>query len=107
MISLLNVRSTYEKEFLPRIKGIGRVPICNLKVTRAPRVGKLCFPLCWRCTAILFPYVLLNNWVDVPNDQLFVKLFALILMLPTSVDGILQYRFKRESNNARRIFTGL
>jgi uncharacterized membrane protein len=81
-------------------------PICNRKPERAPRIGRYCFPLCWRCTAaataiivgrFAFPDVI-SPWVAWP---------ALLLLLPAYIDGVAQYEYRVESNNVRRVWTGL
>ena len=94
-----------------RVRGVGKIPICNLRADRAPHIGNFCLPLCWRCTAIatgiiVFKQVLskipltgVNQWIP-----LFV---AGLMILPTAIDGVRQYIFKRESTNVRRIWTGL
>ena len=80
-------------------------PICNNRPERAPRYGKLCFPLCWRCTAAAFAIIggrlalpeTLSAWIAWP---------ALLLLLPAYIDGISQYEYGNESSNFRRIWTG-
>ena len=74
-------------------------PICNCNPHRAPRFEGYSFPLCWRCTAIIFALFALHL-----NGPLWL---AMVLILPCLIDGTAQYGFGFESSNLRRIITGL
>ena len=91
-----------------RVIHVGHLPICNFQRQRAPHIGRWCFPLCWRCSSILGG-VLLGGYLNASSYKMATihHAYALLLVLPTTLDGILQYRFKRESTNARRIWSGL
>lgn len=62
------------------------------------------FPVCARCTGIHLGYVsmpifLFNLW-EIP------VVWAILMVLPTYLDGIRQYVTKRESTNVIRVITG-
>ena len=92
-----------------RVVHVGQVPFCNIQRHRAPRIGRFCFPLCWRCTSILgtflgccyllFPHVTLTSYWVYPASA--------ILMIPTTIDGVIQYACHKESTNQKRIVTGI
>lgn len=95
-----------------RVKNIGKKPICNLKSDRAPHIFGLCFPLCWRCTAVA-----IGNWIIAPIVFGLMKVYSLsrlntivlafILFVPMLIDGLRQYFFlKKESTNLKRFITG-
>ncbi|WP_304237979.1 DUF2085 domain-containing protein [Jiulongibacter sediminis] len=88
-------------------KQFGKTPLCNGKPERAPHLGSFCFPLCWRCTALLVGYflgsVLRFYW---PLNMTWSTRF--MLMLPLAFDGFFSYYTPwHRSNNVLRILTGL
>lgn len=97
-----------------RLKNIGRVPICNCKRDRAPVFMGYSFILCWRCTSILFSLLGMRIFFDnnlqfklmIKENIVAFSLLATILVIPTTIDGIRQYIFKKESTNKKRIITG-
>lgn len=92
--------------FISRIKAVGKKPLCNMRPDRAPRWLGYSFPLCWRCTSIIFTMVLLGmgagERLPLPVHWLMISL----LLLPVALDGIAQYKFNVESTNFRRVVTG-
>ncbi|MEI6578815.1 MAG: DUF2085 domain-containing protein [Eubacteriales bacterium] len=63
------------------------------------------FPVCARCTGVLFGYPLGILWLII-----FVHWnigICLLACVPMIIDGIGQQRGKWESNNLRRLLTGL
>ena len=93
-----------------RINNIGKLPICNLRAVRAPHIYGYTFILCWRCTAILLSYYLFGFLLHHFLINLLLTsniIIGFLMCLPTAVDGILQYYFQKESNNQRRIITGI
>jgi uncharacterized membrane protein len=78
---------------------------------RAPRIGQYCFPLCWRCTAIISG-ILLTDKIFHQNffydlNIYFIYLSAFIIISPAVIDSINQYFRRIESTNFRRISTGM
>ncbi len=89
-------------ELAYRARHLGRLPVCNLRRDRSPGIGRLCFPLCWRCTGIVLSLLLFHYLYPI-NLQLIT---SLLLVAPCAVDGVLQYGFLLESTNPRRFVTG-
>lgn len=94
------------------LKDIGKVPLCNGKSERAPHIFGKCFILCWRCTALsgsmllsaLLSFILTGHaYIEIGMRELFL---AVMLLLPTLLDGGGQYFFGRESTNQRRVIWG-
>ena len=85
-----------------RNKLVGLAPICNMRPDRAPHIGKWCFILCWRCTAISIGVVLASLF-----KTRLTYLLATLLLVPTIIDGVLQYKYEIASNNVRRVSLGL
>lgn len=90
------------------LEDFGRKPICNKKASRGFFIGKFCFPLCTRCTAIIFSFFLSKyffyNFLATLNMNIFV---IVSIILPCFFDAVAQYRFGIESSNYRRLVTGL
>ncbi|GGE68582.1 putative membrane protein [Pedobacter psychrotolerans] len=62
------------------------------------------FPLCARCTGIYVGYAIFIPII------FFIKiniLFALLAIMPTTIDGLTQAYCNRESNNILRFITGI
>ena len=63
------------------------------------------FPVCARCTGIHLGYLsmplFLFNWVQLG------LWWSVVLILPTYIDGAVQAFYNKESNNWRRLATGL
>ncbi len=97
---------TPEEHMIERFLNIGRLPVCNQKPRRAPHLFNFCFPLCWRCSSILFSMVAFRyilQWLNIRPGILI----GMLLLIPCAADGTLQYYFYIESSNTRRIMTGL
>lgn len=110
------ILKTIKYELMFRVKNIGRVPICNCRIDRAPNYKGYSFLLCWRCTSILTTFyamkalIVLNVFsIEELKETLgyLLYMFSLALMLPTAYDGFRQYFLGKESTNIRRIITGL
>lgn len=82
-----------------------RLPLCNRRPERAPKIFGYTFILCWRCTMLA-----LGSFISYLFHKYFyfhVKFILIpLLMLPMILDGSLQYFFKKESTNIRRAITG-
>ena len=84
-----------------KIHIIGKRPLCNEVKERAPYIGNCCFILCWRCTSCIIGYIIMTIF------KIKINVSPVFLMSPLIIDSILQYFFNIESNNFRRIFTGI
>lgn len=93
-----------EKRWLKLMK-IGRSMGCHQKSCRSFHYKDYQFPLCARCTGIVIgelviaPIVLLFGFNHI--------ILNLILLSLLAIDGLLQYFHILESNNIRRLITGL
>jgi len=94
-------------ECLNRLSNIGRLPVCNQKPSRAPKIMNFSFPLCWRCLSICFSIILGLKIISFNVNYRLNILYAIILLIPCLIDGILQYYFYIESTNFRRVVTGI
>lgn len=88
---------------------IGREPICNHNPQRAPKIGRFCFILCWRCTGLclgIFIGALVNYFYNLINlDKKII--ICVVMIIPCFIDGMLQYKTKYESNNYKRFLLGI
>ena len=79
--------------------------MCHQLPERSFHIKGWQFPLCARCTGILFGYIvgiIVACITDCSNS-----LWYLLFIIPMTVDGIIQLKLKIESNNIRRLITGL
>ena len=90
----------------------GKIPLCNGKSNRAPQINNFCFPLCWRCMSIIVSVVIccLCNLIKlISYDRISILKLTVIggsLLIPITFDGLLQYKFMKESTNIKRVITG-
>ena len=93
---------------IERLNYFGIAPLCNLKVTHGFFIGEFCFPLCVRCTSILFSVllgiVLIRRFKI--KESLRCYVISAIFILSCFIDGFLQYFLGIESNNLRRFIFG-
>lgn len=95
------------------VSRLGKAPLCNGRADRAPHICGKCFILCWRCTSLIFTMLLCSFLCWALTGDLHLELkpceiaYAMALILPTAVDGVLQYAFHIESTNIRRIVFGV
>lgn len=98
--------------FQVMIDKVGKVPLCNGRADRAPHIFGKCFILCWRCTSLIFSILLCSCLCYIFTGEMNCDIhkyglaFAVILVIPTFVDGIAQYVFGVESTNVRRFLLG-
>lgn len=62
------------------------------------------FPVCARCTGILFGYIVGIISAIFSGPIFFV--YALLMLVPTAIDGFVQLLTSYESTNARRFLSG-
>ncbi len=98
-----------KKEIVSRILLIGKQPLCNKKIERTPIIGKFVFILCYRCTGMIIGFIIGLLVLKILTTNVFedYKYILIIFMLPMAIDGGIQLFFKIESNNFRRITTGI
>jgi uncharacterized membrane protein len=100
-------------ELSRKLGNIGKSPICNDRPDRAPHIGSVCFPLCWRCTSYMISIIGIGFFRHILVSFYFVfgvYLFSAIMVftgLPIVIDGVRQYYFFKESTNQKRIITGI
>lgn len=67
------------------------------------------FPVCARCTGIYFAAVtslILINYIEL-DYNIFTLLIGILLLIPSAIDGGIQYLTDYESTNTKRLITGL
>ena len=82
---------------------------CHQLPSRSLFIGRYQFPLCARCTgiwigSILSLYVLLY---DITIKDMLTVLQLCILIIPMIIDGFVQLLTNYESNNIKRLLTGI
>ena len=79
--------------------------MCHQKPERSFHFKGKQFPLCARCTGIFAGYFLgvIAAFITNCNNHLFMPLLA----VPMAADGLIQFIFRIESNNFRRLITGI
>jgi uncharacterized membrane protein len=83
--------------------------ICHRKPERSFFIKGYQFPVCARCTGFyisLIAYFIYVYYFYV-DYNLYLLLFAILLLVPAAVDGLTQLLEYRESNNTLRFTTGL
>lgn len=83
--------------------------ICHRRPERTFKIGNWYFPVCSRCTGIYlgsFSYFLLVWWVFVEYNWVTI-LIAMLMVVPTFLDGLTQLLLPRESCNSLRFSTGI
>jgi uncharacterized membrane protein len=84
-----------------RLNGM-KLPLCNRRQDRAPKIGRLVFPVCWRCLGISIGCIAPGALGSFNMSMLTCILYA----FPCLVDASAQYGFRIESTNFRRATTG-
>lgn len=83
--------------------------ICHRKPERSFFIKNHQFPVCSRCMGFyisLIAYFSYTYYFFV-NYNIYLIMFAIILLIPTMIDGLIQLLEYRESNNTLRFITGL
>lgn len=83
--------------------------ICHRKPERSFFIKGHQFPVCARCTGFYISLIMYFTYtyyffVDY-NPSLLT--FAILLLVPTAIDGLTQFFEYRESNNTLRFITGM
>ena len=83
--------------------------ICHRKPERSFFIKSQQFPICARCTGFYFSliiYFIYSYYFFVYYDSNLL-IFAILLLIPATIDGLTQLFKNRESNNVLRLITGL
>jgi len=91
------------------IQLISKIPICHRLPDRTFNIKGHYFPVCARCTGFYigaFSYFIYVYFFYV-QYTIFLILIAVLMLIPTFIDGFTQLFNFRESNNILRLFTGL
>ena len=95
-----------------KIDGAYKFPfyfICHRIPDRTFKVKNYYFPVCARCTGIYisaFTYFFIATFTPIIYSIELIIL-GILLIIPTSIDGISQLLNKRESTNTIRFLTGI
>ena len=94
-----------------RIAMFGKAPLCNLLPEHGICINGFYLPLCARCLGIFLGIIIASFLfifiIRKKRYRFLIHLLFVLLALPCLIDGTLQYFFYIESNNIRRIITGL
>ena len=88
---------------------IKNLSICHRLPDRTFKVRNWYFPVCARCTGFYigaFSYFIYVYYFYVDYTSILI-LLALLMIIPTLLDGLTQLFGFRNSNNVLRLFTGL
>lgn len=93
---------TGESLWIRSMEFCGRYARCHQMPERSFFIRGYQLPLCARCTGIMIGNIigLMTFWIDFP-------LWTALLMIPMALDGTVQRFTDYESNNRRRLITGL
>lgn len=87
-----------------KLMELGRMCGCHQLPERSFSIARYQFPLCARCTGILLGQLAA---LLLPALRIVPAKVGAALLLPMAVDGGTQYLGLQESNNRRRLITGL
>ena len=88
-------------------KYFGKVPLCNKIASRGFFIKGFCFPLCCRCSSIIFSIIIFYFiFINLKINYIIAFILSLIFITPTTIDYMCQFLYKKESNNFRRVITG-
>ena len=98
----------FKKIRLSMIKYFGKAPLCNRIASRGFFIKGFCFPLCCRCSSIIFSMIIFYFiFINLKINYIIGFILSLIFMTPTTIDYMRQFLYKKESNNFRRVITGI
>jgi len=83
--------------------------ICHRKPERSFFIKGHQFPICARCTGFYISMFLYFIYVyyNFVNYNFYLLFFAIMLLIPTIIDGLTQLFEFRKSNNILRFITGI
>lgn len=83
--------------------------ICHRMPERSFFVKGYQLPVCARCTGFYISLILyfIYTFYFYVDYNIILLIFAILLLIPTAIDGLTQLFEYRESNNVLRLITGL
>ena len=83
--------------------------ICHRKPERSFFIKGHQFPVCARCTGFYISVIIyfICSYYFFVDYNVYSIVLAIILLIPSAIDGLTQYFKFRVSNNALRLITGL
>lgn len=83
--------------------------ICHRKPERSFFIKGRQFPVCARCTGFYVSLIIYFTYTYYffVDYNVFLISFAVLLLVPTAIDGLTQLLEYRQSNNSLRFITGL
>lgn len=100
-------RFKFKKIRLVMKKYFGKAPLCNRMASRGFFIKGFCFPLCCRCSSIIFSIIIFYFiFINLKINYIIAFILSLIFITPTTIDYMRQFLYKKESNNFRRVITG-
>lgn len=116
---------TSAKRIIMKLKELGKVPLCNHRADRGIYIHGFCLPLCARCTGLLLgsiagtaaekvslQYYKKRHGKSATGEAFLMKpqiklAVGTVFLVPTAIDGLVEYAAEKESTNHRRLTTGL
>ena len=83
--------------------------ICHRMPERSFFIREHQFPVCARCTGFYISLIIyfIHTYFNFVNYNIPLLIFAVLLLIPTLIDGTTQFLEIQESNNVRRFLTGI
>lgn len=103
MVIVEEILAKKDKEWIKFMK-YGRKLGCHQLAERSFFINNYQFPVCARCTGVLIGYIFSPILLLISNYRIYI---ALILCLIMFIDWCIQYLKIKESNNIRRLLTGI
>ena len=87
---------------------LGKVPLCNERPDRAPHIRGVCFPLCWRCLALIVSTTIFGIvFIRIGHTSKIEWILSVFLIAPCLLDGLRQLFHDYESTNRKRFIFGM
>lgn len=100
--------SINQNNFFKNLKVLTKL-FCHQIPERSFRLKGKYFPVCARCTGLylgVFSYFI-YSYQNYINYSINLTLIAILMIIPTFIDGFTQFIGLRESNNRLRFFSGI
>lgn len=103
MVIVEEILAEKDKKWIKFMK-YGRKLGCHQMAERSFFINNYQFPVCARCTGVLIGYIFSPLLLLISNYRIYI---ALILCFVMFIDWCIQYLKIKESNNIRRLLTGI